>query len=260
MLCLCTFCFKRYLWLALFLAFFLLRSAHGSTLLFSHQGAANPTTQGWTFSGTVQTGAVVNDQESGIDAWRVYEQGGTNAGTYNKTLTTTQLSDALSTGWTLDATIRYVPPDDLIKLDPTNNAWCTLLIDEGVAGKRDLYGLYFGNDAEGNTDVRLFGASQAFKVTPGYHDYQLIWDPSTSLASFYIDGELKLEGYGGGTIDNTGTSRVYWGDNTTTNAAVGRGAHYSYVGLTIGTAVIPEPNRMCLFVMGAGTLLRRRRP
>lgn len=239
-----------------------LPSANAATLLFSHTGAANPTTEGWTFGGTVQTGAITNDQGSGVDAWRVYEQGGTNSGTYNRTLTTSQLSEALLTGWTLDATIRFVPPDPLAASGPSNNAWCTLLIDEGVAGKRELYGLYFGNDAEGNTLVRPYGGvgSVIYTVSPGYHDYSLVWDPVTQLASFYIDGELKSSDYTGATIDNVNQTRVYWGDNTTTSVTPGRGAHYAYVGLTVGTAMVPEPGRLSLVMLAAvGCLWRRRR-
>ncbi|SKA99689.1 PEP-CTERM protein-sorting domain-containing protein [Prosthecobacter debontii] len=234
-----------------------------STLLLSHTGAANPTTEGWTFSGTVETGAITNDQDSGVDAWRVYEQGGgvSHAGTYNKTLTTTQLSDAVLTGWTMDATIRFVPPDSLANTPLSNNAWCTFLVDEGVAGKRDLYGIYFGSDTSGNTLVRLYSFGSTYTVSPGYHDYKLSWDPETGLASFFIDGEFKTS-YSGTTIDNTGTSRVYWGDNTTTVADDGRGAHYAYVGLTVGTAaaMAPEPTRVAFFVLASlGCLLRRQR-
>lgn len=249
---------RRYAWLLVCLGMLLLRSAHAATLLFSHAGAVNPTTEGWTFSGGVQTGAIINDQQTGVDAWKVYEQGGTNAGTYNKTFTTTQLADALVTGWTLDATIRYVPPDPLVATILNNNAWCTVLMDEGVTGKRDLYGLYFGNDAQGNTLVRLYAGATTYTVGPGYHDYRISWDPGTQLASLFIDGELKLTDYAGGTIDNTGTSRVYWGDNTTTAATPGRGAHYSYVGLTVGTAAVPEPNRVLFMALAAGVMLMRR--
>ncbi len=232
-----------------------------ATLLFSHQGANNPTSEGWTFSGTVETGPVTNDLETGLDAWRVYEQGGgvAHAGTYNKTLTSTQLSDALLTGWTLDATIRYVAPDPLVALSPNNNAWCTFLVDEGVAGKRDLYGLFFGNDAQGNTQVRLYSTGATYTLAPGYHDYKIVWDPLTQLASFFIDGELKVSDYGGSTIDNPGTSRVYWGDNTTTIVNDGRGAHYAYVGLSVGPASVPEPGRSLLLVVALGSCLALRR-
>lgn len=250
---------RRYRWLLLCGAFFVAKSAQASTLLFSHEGAANPTTEGWTFSGTVQTGAITDDQGSGVDAWKVYEQGGSNSGTYNKTLTTGQLSEALQIGWTLDATIRFVPPDPLVATSLGNNAWCTLLIDEGVTGKRDLYGLYFGNDLSGNTLVRLYATGATYTLDPGYHDYRISWDPATQLASFFIDGVLRASDYGGSTIDNTGTSRVYWGDNTTTAITPGRGAHYAYVGLSTGVAAVPEPSRMALLMLAASVGIFRRR-
>lgn len=250
--------------LALGLALCAWSDASASTLLLSHTGATNPTTEGWTFSGTVETGAILNDQDMGIDAWRVYEQGGgvAHSGTYNKTLTTTQLSDALLTGWTMDATIRFVPPNPLVATSASNNAWCTFLVDEGVAGKRDLYGFFFGNDASGNTLVRLYSTADTFVVSAGYHDYRLAWDPATGLASFFIDGEFKAS-YAGTTIDNTGTTRVYWGDNTTGIVNDGRGAHYAYVGLSVGTAVTmaPEPSRMVLLLLASlvGIMRRKRR-
>lgn len=257
LLCIC--CFRRYLWLLICLTVFMLKPAQASTLLFSHEGAANPTTEGWTFSGTVQTGAITDDLGSGVDAWKVYEQGGSNSGTYNKTLTTGQLSEALQIGWTLDATIRFVPPDPLVATSLGNNAWCTLLIDEGVTGKRDLYGLYFGNDISGNTLVRLYATGATYTLDPGYHDYRISWDPTTQLASFFIDGVLRASDYAGSTIDNTGTSRVYWGDNTTTAITPGRGAHYAYVGLSSGVAAVPEPGRAGLLLLAAAAGLFRRR-
>lgn len=255
----CLSCLRRCAWLLVCLSVFLLAPAQASTLLFSHVGAVNPTTEGWTFSGTVQTGAITNDLGTGVDAWKVYEQGGSNAGTYNKTLTIGQLSEALQIGWTLDATIRFIPPDPLVVTSLGNNAWCTLLIDEGVAGKRDLYGLYFGNDLSGNTLVRLYATGATYTVDPGYHDYSIRWDPSTQLASFFIDGVLKASDYAGSTIDNTGTSRVYWGDNTTTAITPGRGAHYAYVGLSTGVAAVPEPGRIGLLMLAAAAGIFRRR-
>jgi len=257
----CLAVLKRYTWLLVCLGFVFIKSAHASTVLFNHTGAANPTTEGWTTSGSSENGAIVDDLGTGIDAWKVIEQGGANSRTYNQTLTTTQLSDALLTGWTLDATIRFVPPDPLASTALSNNAWCTFLVDEGVAGSRDLYGIYFGCDVDGNTLVRLYSTGATYTLTPGYHDYSLVWDPVTQLASFFIDGELKVSDYVGSTITNSGTSRVYWGDNTTTNATTERGAHYSYVGFSIGTAAAPEPNKILLLgVALVAVVTRRRRP
>ena len=234
--------------------------ASAATLLFSHEGSTNPTTEGWTTSGSSVKSAVINDLGTGVNAWSVYDPGGAgNSGTYTRTLTSTQVSDAVLTGWTLDATIRYVPPDPLIATAATTNSWCTVMMDEGITDRRTLYGLYFGNNAAGDTLVRPYGVATTFTVAAGYHDYQIIWDPETANASIYIDGELKLSGYEGGGIDYTAASRVYWGDNTTTALTEGRGANYAYVGLTTGTAAIPEPNRICFMMLAAGTLLLRRR-
>lgn len=241
--------------------FLAVTASPAASLLFSHEGATNPTTEGWTTSGGTSKSAVINDLGTGIDAWSVYDPGGgvSRSGTYTQTLTTTQLADALLTGWTLDATIRYVPPDPLIATSATNNAWCTVMMDEGITDRRTLYGLYFGNNAAGDTLVRLYGATNSFTVAAGYHDYQFVWDPVTENASLYIDGELKLTGYEGGGIDYTSASRVYWGDNTTTALTEGRGANYAYVGLTTGTAAVPEPNRMCFMILAVGALVWRRR-
>ncbi len=247
-------------WLALCLVVLVVTPAQAATLLFSHSGATNPTTEGWTASGTSSKSAVVNDLGTGVDAWRVYDPGGASiSGTYTRVFTSTQTSDALLTGWTLDATIRYVPPDPLIATSATNNAWCTVMMDEGITDRRTLYGVYFGNNIGGDTLVRLYGATDSFTVSGGYHDYQLVWNPETANASLFIDGELKLSGYEGGGIDYVSAGRVYWGDNTSTAITSGRGAHYAYVGLTTGTAAIPEPSRSSLMLLAAGALMWRRR-
>lgn len=240
-------------------------AAPAATLLFSHQGATNPTSEGWTTSGASTKSAVLNDLGTGTDAWSVYDPGGAAiSGTYTRTFTTTQVSEAVTSGWTLDATIRYVPPDPLIATTPSNNAWCTVMMDEGITDRRTLYGVYFGNNAAGETLVRLYNSSTSYTVSAGYHDYQLVWNPETANASFFIDGELKLTGYEGGGIDYTAASRVYWGDNTSTALAEGqgRGANYAYVGLTVGTAtsMVPEPSRMVLLLLASlvGVMRRRR--
>lgn len=220
-------------------------SAPAATLLFSHQGSTDPTTEGWTTSGSSTAQAVTS---SSVAAWQVFEPGGSNSRTYNHTLTSPQLSQALTTGWEMNATIQFVPPDPLAATALSNNAWCTLLIDEGVVvggvQKRMLYGLYFGNDASGNTLVRLYATGDTYTVSSGFHDYRIVYDPTLGNASFYIDDTLMTTGYEGSQIDNTGTSRVYWGDNTTTSVTPGRGANYAHVGFSVGT--VPEPSRAVL--------------
>nr|WP_256200052.1 hypothetical protein [Verrucomicrobium spinosum] len=156
----------------------------GATLLFSHQGSTNPTTEGWS-SALTGSGAGQAVTSGTTSAWQVMEPGGSNALTYNQNLTTPQLTQALTTGWELSATIQYVPPDPLGATALSNNAWCTLLINEGVVvsgtQKRTLYGLYFGNDASGNTLVRLYSAGSTYTVSSGFHDYRIIYDPCSAM-------------------------------------------------------------------------------
>ncbi|WP_050029633.1 hypothetical protein [Verrucomicrobium sp. BvORR034] len=250
---------KPLLPLALFWIGLFCPALKGATLLFSHQGSTNPTTEGWSSALTGSgTGQAVTS--SSTNAWQVMEPGGGNALTYNQNLTSPQLTQALTTGWELSASIQYVPPNPLGATALSNNAWCTLLINEGVVvngtQKRTLYGLYFGNDASGNTLVRLYSAGSTYTVSSGFHDYRIVYDPVLGNASFYIDGTLTASGYEGTEIDNTAVSRVYWGDNTTSSVTPGRGANYAYVGFSVDT--VPEPSRAMLVIL-AFTLISLRR-
>lgn len=235
-------------------------AANASTVLFSHTGSTNPTTEGWTRSITTSTVTGEAYDDNGTAVWKISDPGLTSGGTnlyYQAAMNATVVSNALASGWELSATIS-IPTND-----PTSNvAWGTDsniwlgFIGADSGGGRRYWALVFGRDASGNTRVSASGFGVTRTLDPGYHDYSLVYNPATAQVTISIDGEVWQTGYAGITA-GVGSNIVYWGDNngqTVTTSA--RSAYYQSVQFSIA----PEPSRMLL--LGAGLMMacsRRRR-
>jgi len=139
-----------------------LSSAFAATLLFSHNGSTDPTTEGWSRSTatTTVTGAAYDDD--GTAVWRVTDPGNSSGGTglyYFRTMNATTLDTVMTSGWELSATIS-VPTDDPtsgIAWGVDSNTWLGFAATEG-AGRR-YWALMFGRDASGNTRVTAAGSA-----------------------------------------------------------------------------------------------------
>lgn len=258
----------RFLSLGILGLFTALASVDAATPLYTFDGTSAPTTQGWatSASATHVIGSSYND--GGTNVWRIYDPGTAAGGgtlanlNYSATLNAALKDSVMTSGWELSASVKV--PDS----DPTSgeawvlgsNTWVGFIANNAAAGNRQLWALQWGRDASGNTIVSAYGASGSLTLTPGYHDYSIVYDPLTSLATIRIDGEV-WKTYSGGPIAGTGSNQVYWGDNNSQPALQPeRSAYYASVQFSQTTAV-PEPSRALLVLLACGfiTLARRRR-
>jgi hypothetical protein len=230
-----------------------------ASFTFLHSGAANPTTEGfalwpWNY-GSVTTEPVNNDM--GQSAWSIsgatpYEQI-----YYLGPLSPADSASISSTGFVLTVLARILPG--------TDSNYAPAVIDENTVytGSQE-FSIALGTDGNGNTVAMLPdywacpacgsgslvetpGASVTVRGT-GYHVYQLMYSPSTTLCSLFIDGVTRLQNYAGtaytGCDGARGTYSFNWG------GTVGGEANSSYVEFT--TTPVPVPAAPTLPTATAG--------
>lgn len=236
-------------------------AAHSATVLFSHNGSADPATEGWNRSTTTTTVTGTAYDDDGTAVWKVTDPGNSTGGTslyYHAAMNATVLSTAMTSGWELSATLS-IPTDDPtsgVAWTTTGNTWLGFIANES-AGVRRYWALIFGRAANGDTLVAANGFGTARTLSPGYHDYSLVYDPVTTQVTISIDGEVWQTGYTGSTT-GAGSNTVYWGDNSGQTAVIPpRSTYYESVQFSIGAA--PEPSRFFLLASGLFTLQFRRR-
>lgn len=246
---------KGLLWLA---ALVLPSGLQATTLLYSHTGSANPTTEGWIRTATTTVVGEAFDDE-GRDVWRVYDPGLSTGGTsltYSAVMNATLATSVMATGWDLSTTLS-VPTDDPTignAIGTDSNAWVGLIVNETPTNRR-VWALMFGRAANGDTLVAAYGVTGTRTLAPGYHDYSLLYDPVTALATISIDGEV-WKTYAGLSLAGNGSQQVYWGDNNGQSTVITPRAIY-YESIQFST--VPEPSRLLLLGMSGGAGLFRRR-
>lgn len=251
------------------------QSLYAATVLHvEHNGSANPITQGFSAGSpsttNIQLGPIT---VGGVEAWRIMDPGiapggKSNSNNYSKTFDDNALLALMTHGWSMKATVS-VPVAD----PTTNTAWAVGsqmwvggyykhaaspdLGSIAASTQRMAWGLMLGRNASNQTVVGLHGYSAAqTTLAPGFHDYELIYNPVTKKANVYIDGAFWTE-YAGA-VSTTGTSNMfYWGDNNNQSVATNNpmAAYYSHVSYTIA----PEPSMAVLSLAGFASLLLRRK-
>jgi hypothetical protein len=230
-----------------------------STILLSHSGSNNPTTEGWSRPANSNVVAEAYN-DNGREVWRVYDAGvstSNNNLSYSSTLNDAAVASVMDSGWELSATLS-VPgddPDHSIAMAAGSNIWVGFIINESPTNRR-AWALMFGRAANGDTLVSTYGSGTARTLSPGYHDYSMVYDPVTALVTVSIDDEV-WKTYAGGSLANNSTQQVYWGDNSgQTVTQPGRAAYYE----SIQFSSVPEPSRMLYMGFGIALLgVRRRR-
>jgi len=238
-----------------------LTNAASATTVIVHNGALNPTTEGWTqFTGTgggTTAGQVLNDLGSGYDAWAIDDNStGFDTGLYYyQTTSAAVIAEGNAAGWRLSVRVRVVDtPDALVNV--TGFGLASSVSAMYRDGSRDWY-LGIGSQADGDPIVRLPGGS-AFNFEgggSGYHLYELVYNPSVTSAKLFIDGIERASGLVGAA--NTQT-RVVFG--ATTSPDTGQG-NYNLVRFATSQAVVPVPSALLLMgsALGALASLRRQR-
>ncbi len=187
------------------------------------EAAPSPETQGWTAGaptgdvGNFLSEAVSPDGETGFNAWRLADNSTVSGQhiTWDHALTSGQLSAAMANGWTLAARVREV--------NPSGNTRRCVAMRFGNGSK--YWQLFLMTNTSGELVASIYGSSENVVTLTGvdpaeYHEHQLIYDPNSSTAKYYVDGQLwrsNLAGY-----NSSSFSGVEWG----TSSGSGKGDGY----------------------------------
>lgn len=158
------------------------------------------------------TYAVMDDLSTGINAWQVSDQS-TAAQMfiqYNFPQTAEQNASHRTNGWVLTIRNRFV--------DDYGNSALTCMAQYGQQdGQRHL--IWFDHAANDEQYVWLhnvFGGSMTAPGDTAYHTHQIVFNPATTNASYYFDGELKYENWTGDVSQFT-YAGVQWGTGAAAN-------------------------------------------
>ncbi len=188
----------------------------GTTTLALHEGAADPTTEGFTFSNAGQmlgaVGPVKGDGLQMLDAWFTDDEGTDSNLSYRADLTAAQTAQMASAGFRLAVRMRTPTLND------ATDFGMTVQVENGAR----QFLLRFGSAANGVPFVVANGDETTF-VVPGpadsYHLYELIDDDADGDVDLYIDGNLRLANYAG---LPSSERRVAFGDTSLTPGYGGR--------------------------------------
>ncbi|MBP7936846.1 MAG: PEP-CTERM sorting domain-containing protein [Phycisphaerae bacterium] len=232
----------------------LLASGAGATVLVTHTGSADPTTEGWTAStgGGVSTSGPGN--EDGKAYWFVQSPEASRLG-YTVDLTSGNVTDP--SGWTATAVVRLV-----LGGEPSSQAALQ------VIDKKDRFDIYL-SDGSGTVALGVWirsvaGDVQVSSADPrvGYHTYQITFDPAGNAgdgaASYYMDGALLATQTRADAVNNTSYRRILWGDNNSGAGTPSSESHWAFAQFETGQRVVPEPATILLLGVG-GLLFHRRR-
>lgn len=255
-------------------SFFPLERIRGATLLLSHEGAADPTTEGWvrTPATTTLTGSAYTEtiDDVAVPSWRIEDPGASSGGTnlyYYATMTGTKTTEMLASGFELSGTIKVpsTDPSENVAWSLGSNTWLGYLVANDGMNIRRAWALIFGRSATGQTLVATFqnGGQTVNSRTldSGYHDYSIIYNPETRLSTVLVDGEVWVTDYTGNNLGaSAGNNQVYWGDNNgQSSSQPSRAAYYESVQFSQLDSV-PEPGRALLLASAlAACLMQRRR-
>ena len=237
--------------------------ARAGQVLALHQGATDPTTEGFTAGprvGSWAVGPLANDL--GLPAWKITSLSLSSQYAYVAPgLTSPQLAEIASQGFTLTMVARvlqnglapaYTSSDPVtIAAALVSYAGVRWEIDLGMNSNGDMVAVLPTTvDIGGPGDsYRSFGQSYTLTGSGStYHDYQLLYNPSTDSASLYIDGVLRLSNY-------TGETNFYYDTALAWAGLSGGQGNFNLVQVQTGLASVPEPSSVVLMCTGALGLL-----
>jgi len=222
-------------------------------LVIQHQGATNPTTEGFTAfavsSGTPQWshGPVTNDLGTGVNAYQVSSNDANSQVGYFAQLSASTVSAIQANGATFTL-ISRVSRAASPATPPGGTVYGSDATFELGNGRR--YDIIQGADTQGNTIIGtasdLLGGWNyytpgTFVTLPGmtYHTIQLRIQPSSIAADLYIDGVLRISGYTGQTHFTNPAGISFGADN-------GGAVNFNLVRLDSDyrAFVVPEPSTL----------------
>ena len=206
-----------------------------------HQGDVAPLTEAWFPQngsvGVTNNGAV---RDGSTAAWNINDSSGAvnTSGGWSRFLREDQIPIAQTEGWTMKASISVLntadTPDGAIELSV-------------YAASDKGYTLWLGSDAMGNPIVGEFqgtlptltlGRTVTLNSGPGYHDYEMSYDPVSQTVDLFVDGALTIDDMAPINRNGAAINRVLWGSNSGTGIG---NANYSSVEFIVGAAPDGQP-------------------
>ena len=220
-------------------------------VIYSHDGEANPTTEGWGRFEEAGAGAGLTQERSlPGEAWRIQDVSSVVGSYvhYRREPSPKLNALAASIGWELSTTIRL--PDNAPNLNSANGFFVSYS-REGVS-----YQMFFTRTANGDPRVTVrgdFGGSYTLEGLgdSDFHSYSLVYDPVEMSVDLYVDGVERISNYLG---ENDGLEdRIGWGASGGSPQAMA-----DFAEVTFSVPAIPEPSTPLLMVLAGGMLTIRR--
>lgn len=231
------------------------------TIIVSHAGAIDPTTEGWTLQQRANgaAGPLASDPYGGgVAAWYTYDADSfaDSAQAFyhgESALTSPALADIATGGWAMRANLRVLD----MKTEGNEQPDQAPGLQVALAGSQQWAILKLGQDSSGNTTAQLsagfnpstgsFNDSSIITISGGgYHNYELRGRPTGSLVDLYVDGTKRVDGLSDANLDADFAgalgNRIYWGCADTAGVGIGY-----YNSVQFETAPVPEPSTLVLF-------------
>jgi hypothetical protein len=218
--------------------------------IFQHVGSNDPTTEGWSeyvFSNGPVAGPVINDQNTGIDAWSI-TGGKSNYLMYYILPNTQELNEAAIYGWTFTVNMSFpvIRSGESLFFDinlPNTSRPVTSTVGYTFTSNTDLSGhLYLYALQDSTVSIQIQNPT-------AYHLFQLRFDPNSKSAGLFFDGNSEATNL----VGASGNPTIDWGMN-------GTGSTTERVNFNlVQFSVVPEPSTLALLAVGAVGLLARRR-
>lgn len=211
-------------------------SSGSADIIAEHTGATNPELESWQsahFVGhtlilghccaNVLKEPIFDDDDE--DAWVIDDtsNGSLSNDGYAMLLSDSDLAAATRYGFRISVRIKTPNVSDV----PQGSVEFIFSLDQ------DRWQMTYGSDDDGDPIVRLVGPQDIYVTLagagPGYHTFELVFDPATETADLFIDGIKYVSGYTGGSLDD-GSRYIFWGSGQDSDTGEGR---YSVVAFEV---------------------------
>ena len=205
-----------------------------ATVVLSHYGDTNPSTEGWGGAGSATETAIAGE------AWEIDCAAGQNRWYYSG-LAPDWITQGLAEGFVYRISAKVEG-------------------DQATGQQMDLFfhgPMWVLQWGQSGSDIILtlmatHPNEQTYTITGGagsYHLYEIIYDPTDGLADIAVDGSVVVPDLAPG--DGGSIERVLWGNTDSVDSTI----RYGMVELDI----LPEPVTVGFLALGSLALLRRRR-
>lgn len=215
----------------------------------------DPTSQGWTLSGTYETPPSAGQETIGdvtYDYWDISNPSPAPtaySAVYRQNMIAENFSDP--TGWTATVDVRIS-----LAASVRNGAW--FQVSDGQSSWE------IGFVTAGGTSINYINSSGSlvpisdFNISADYFTLQLYYDATASEVTYFLNGIQIGDAVARSGVPTAAANQLYmrWGDNAASpNRTI---SHWNSVAFETGYAVIPEPGSSLLLGLGLFWLLSLR--